>query len=324
MSRQEWNRFLNALNQIKSNESLSSRRNPDIRPYEDLAVLHTEFVEEAHGGAYFLPWHRIFIFLYESLLREVDPRITIPYWNWAIDNNQNAARSSVWDLCGSSTGSEANPQCINNGPWAGWWSNHPNTHCLRRGFTSGTNGQFPPLESWNTLLNLINSDISYQEFATTLEALHGSVHVGIGGDMTVLGSAPNDPMFFMHHAFVDLIYYRWQRNGLGNYNKFGGTHPTLNGASAQRSDMLFAFNRIARHGLRMNCVRYENSRAMDNADLPPGMRGRTAREQPAEETPVPIIFTNESGPKNVNSTAAPDEEQAKKALEVLQKLSKNS
>jgi hypothetical protein len=38
---------------------------------------------------------------------------------------------------------------------------------------------------------------------------HNAVHQFIGGSMSGFGS-PNDPAFFLHHAFVDYIYMTWQ------------------------------------------------------------------------------------------------------------------
>lgn len=39
-----------------------------------------------------------------------------------------------------------------------------------------------------------------------LELHHGGVHVYIGGDMSILNTAANDPLFFMHHAFIDYLW----------------------------------------------------------------------------------------------------------------------
>ncbi|WP_257349261.1 tyrosinase family protein [Pseudalkalibacillus decolorationis] len=35
--------------------------------------------------------------------------------------------------------------------------------------------------------------------------LHNRVHVWIGGDMQFVPTAPNDPVFFLHHANVRLL-----------------------------------------------------------------------------------------------------------------------
>jgi tyrosinase len=39
--------------------------------------------------------------------------------------------------------------------------------------------------------------------------LHNRVHVWVGGQMGT-GASPNDPVFWMHHAFVDRLWSQWQ------------------------------------------------------------------------------------------------------------------
>ena len=48
-----------------------------------------------------------------------------------------------------------------------------------------------------------------------VHALHNLVHVFVGGTMEYVSTSPNDPIFFLHHSFVDRIYEKWLRK----YNK---------------------------------------------------------------------------------------------------------
>lgn len=319
LSEAEWQRFLRALNTLKFNST--SRRNPSISAFEDLAVIHTEFVQEAHGGAYFLPWHRLFLYLYESLLREIDPGLTIPYWNWSVERPDNAAQSSIWNRFGHHSATQTEPQCVDEGPWAGWTTNHQTPHCLMRGLTTGPFGTFPPLEPYFNIMNLISSDLDFYSFATTVEAIHGSAHVGVGGDMAILGTAPNDPIFFMHHAFVDYIWYRWQRNGGGSPGRYGGTHPTLNGGEVSRDDRMAEFMKTVGDAQGLNCVRYIDSESMLNYVGPWGVQGRTSnvRGSPAPKPSHEILFSPEEN-KTSQSFAVVSEDQAAIADAVLKSL----
>ncbi|GAA0592419.1 hypothetical protein HPO96_05615 [Kribbella sandramycini] len=52
---------------------------------------------------------------------------------------------------------------------------------------------------------------TYDVFASFFESdQHGMPHVALGGHMGSAGS-PNDPAFWLHHAFVDKVWADWQR-----------------------------------------------------------------------------------------------------------------
>ncbi|HYO67667.1 MAG TPA: tyrosinase family protein, partial [Archangium sp.] len=53
----------------------------------------------------------------------------------------------------------------------------------------------------------INEPVPFCQFAGC--RMHGQVHVWIAGLMGS-GAAPNDPLFFLHHANVDRIWAEWQ------------------------------------------------------------------------------------------------------------------
>ena len=50
----------------------------------------------------------------------------------------------------------------------------------------------------------------YETFNTNLEVLHGYIHYDIGGDMSQLPTAPFDPIFWLHHNFIEKLYNEWQ------------------------------------------------------------------------------------------------------------------
>lgn len=56
--------------------------------YDDYVWLHNQVGFGAHRGSAFGPWHREFLRQFEFDLQQVsgDPELTIPYWDWTIDN----------------------------------------------------------------------------------------------------------------------------------------------------------------------------------------------------------------------------------------------
>jgi tyrosinase len=57
---------------------------------------------------------------------------------------------------------------------------------------------------------------------TTSSQLHNRVHLWVGGSMTPMTS-PDDPVFFLHHCFIDKIWADWQAKQLEE-NPTGAPH----------------------------------------------------------------------------------------------------
>jgi Common central domain of tyrosinase len=83
----------------EQNEYLASiRRLKDNGLYDEFVQVHIQNEAASHGTPEFLPWHRWFIYQFESALRQVsaDPCITLPYWDWENDAGKES-RSHIFD-----------------------------------------------------------------------------------------------------------------------------------------------------------------------------------------------------------------------------------
>ncbi|HEU5284966.1 MAG TPA: tyrosinase family protein, partial [Sphingomicrobium sp.] len=62
--------------------------------------------------------------------------------------------------------------------------------------------------------------------------LHNRVHLWVGGSMVPMTS-PNDPVFFLHHCFIDKIWADWQaaNEALWREQGYPGTAPQYNPVS---------------------------------------------------------------------------------------------
>lgn len=60
----------------------------------------------------------------------------------------------------------------------------------------------------------MNACNSYNDYAKMencqLYGPHAYTHDGLGGVMSDVTSSPGDPLFYLHHAFVDRNYRNWQ------------------------------------------------------------------------------------------------------------------
>lgn len=48
-----------------------------------------------HGWEQFLTWHRLYLYYFELVLQDFDPTVTVPYWDWTDQYEQNKAVTEV-------------------------------------------------------------------------------------------------------------------------------------------------------------------------------------------------------------------------------------
>jgi tyrosinase len=189
--------------------------------YDTYVQHHMNFMSSAHRASAFFPWHREFLRRYERDLRAIDASVTLPYWDWTVDNSPT---SSLWadDFMGPN-GRPTDGQVM-TGSFAfsgGAWPLSFDGPFLRRRFGVSTSTLPTPGDVTNALattpydLSPYNAGFSLAGFRNTAEGwrngpqLHNRVHVWVGGSM-LPASSPNDPVFFLHHCFVDKLWMDWQ------------------------------------------------------------------------------------------------------------------
>jgi tyrosinase len=174
-----------------------------------------------HQSASFLPWHRRYLLDFERRLQAINPAVTLPYWNWTVDRTP-AAPVFAADFLGGD-GRPGDRQVV-TGPFA--YATTRWTIAVRvdsrpylvRELATGTPSLPTPAQLATALSRTPYdtapwSDRSTLGFRTVLEGfgtpnLHNLVHVWVGGHMLQTVS-PNDPLFFLHHAFIDKCWSDW-------------------------------------------------------------------------------------------------------------------
>ena len=210
LTAQEKSRFVAALLALKA----------DGR-YDQYVQTHMNAMQAAHRGPAFLPWHREFLRRLELDLQTIDATVTLPYWDWTIDRS---ATSSLWDP--SFMGGDGRPSDgqVMTGPFAlsgGDWPLAFDGPDLRRRFGISAPALPSPTDATAALEQTVYDVApwtmsSSSGFRNRLEGwisgpqLHNLVHVWVGGSMLPM-SSPNDPVFFLHHCFVDKLWADWQR-----------------------------------------------------------------------------------------------------------------
>ncbi|RKP04727.1 hypothetical protein THASP1DRAFT_10222, partial [Thamnocephalis sphaerospora] len=193
---------------------------PRPNTYDRFVDLHVKFANSTHGFPEFLPWHRAYILDFEKALREIDASIALPYWDWSYDS-QAPELSPVWSPDWYGGNGRSSDNCVIDGQWANWEPFYPVPHCLTREWNNNTNiiSAYHPPEAIRYFQE--NTQL-YDDFRLYLEVpAHVLVHLSIGGEMATLFS-PNDPLFWLHHAFIDKVWADWQELSPRNSEAYDG------------------------------------------------------------------------------------------------------
>jgi len=205
-------------------------------------------------GPLFLPWHRKFLQDFETALQvEADNcDLAVPYWNSHLEAG-DLWGSVVWNSNRYGGRVEYTPPsaatgfmdefkipnaekcedildlgfvqiknvdfCITDGISGGW--SHPGGFgctgkCVHRRPGSGR------LNSFASVVAYLERNEKFETMNQWLDGQHAAMHASIvGGDMGNVNDSPIDPVFFLHHGFVDRMFAWWQE-----YHTLKGGAPT--------------------------------------------------------------------------------------------------
>ena len=108
--------FVDAVRAVKKKPSPWA---PGLSVYDTFVLWHRDAfgcaIMAAHMGPAFLPWHRQFLRMFEQQLQSVEPTVTLPYWDWTVDNTAGAY---LWadDFMGGN-GDPTQNYAVTNGPF---------------------------------------------------------------------------------------------------------------------------------------------------------------------------------------------------------------
>lgn len=191
--------------------------------YEDLVALHQDLTNNVHQNAKFLLWHRYYLWVFEDMLRAEcgynagllwfdESRYAGRFQESSIFSNQYFGSVAIGGRC-VTDGVFRNMNVI-IGPGSG-----SQLRCLSRNhradWTANTN---------SGVVSNCNNINGYADMARCSEGgAHAWGHNGIGGEMLDMFSSPGDPVFFLHHAFIDRNYRIWQNANSARTTYVDGT-----------------------------------------------------------------------------------------------------
>jgi tyrosinase len=188
---------------------------PDNRGYQYFANWHgVAFGICQHHNDLFLPWHRGYLYHFELALQDVDPQVTVPWWNWMDEPGlpQIFADATVAGGPNVLLGAPIKPTGVQAQP--GW----PTETTRDPGAPQDPAPLAPPLRSGMIggqqvdYYDWMMKSPTYSQFEQRCWRLHDNIHVWVGGTMSDPNWAAYDPIFWSHHAMVDRLWRIWQHN----------------------------------------------------------------------------------------------------------------
>jgi tyrosinase len=169
---------------------------------------------QAHNGVvgasepFFLPWHRMFVFFFEAIVRQAsgNPNFALPYWNYSIAGATHGVIPPEFTkqndpTFGSLYIGKRNPGVNTGTP-------------IDQGQPDSPLDPGPALAECQYLPNGAKQGFNLKLDST----VHGQVHVltGNGQNMGTIPWAAGDPVFWMHHCNIDRLWASWNAGGRKN------------------------------------------------------------------------------------------------------------
>ncbi|KAI5854711.1 hypothetical protein BZA05DRAFT_434947 [Tricharina praecox] len=216
--------------------------------YEDFAAEHKLRTPFVHVESQFLPWHRYFVWVYENALRkQCGYEGTQPYWDYSLDSHPGELRDSpIFDVehgfggAGESVGpfpemppglpTGSGGGCQKDGPFKDWtihiavrnFTELRDDRCLTRSINEKVGRNWCTREVEEVVKRQPDYISMYQNLQGALGpydqyfGLHPCGHFIAGGPKAgadiYLG--PVDPLFYLHHANIDRIWWEWQARNI--------------------------------------------------------------------------------------------------------------
>ena len=112
----------------------------------------------------------------------------LPYWDWTEDENV----PSLWEGIRAPIQEGALGQCSGNG----FTSRDPRPQVNPARLKAGVRAAL--------------MEETFEGFSQRLEIPHGDLHVNMGCDMRWIETTSYDPLFYLHHTYVDYVFAYWQ------------------------------------------------------------------------------------------------------------------
>jgi len=183
---------------------------------------------QAHFTSAFFPWHRYYTYELETQIRNLGPQyscFSLPYWDWSIDAGDES-NSLIFSTGLGKDGNVSNNYCVQDG-----WFNvgnfsqkylcdditSSNPQCCLKRFLCPKCYFMPLKTSIEIASDIINNayygndTIGYRRTHENFAHAYAHLFICYSSKCHMYGYySPNDPLFWLHHSFVDYQWALWQ------------------------------------------------------------------------------------------------------------------
>ncbi|RPA88302.1 Di-copper centre-containing protein [Ascobolus immersus RN42] len=236
LSNKEKDNFLKAVNCLhKQKKAKTTKFYPGATTrFEDFIAEHKQQTPYIHLVGHFLPWHRLFIAEFENTIRkECKYDGGVPYWDYTKDSEDIALAPVFADSHGfggngtpppGTSPEPFVPYCVTTGPFANWTLNIgpgvsqerlAEPRCLSRSIWKdiATVWMAPEIEAeikrqtyFGAMTRSLEGEPTFEEVG-----MHGAGHFVVGGTSSDVFTSNTEPIFYLHHANLDRIWWEWQQ-----------------------------------------------------------------------------------------------------------------
>ncbi|KAK4168449.1 hypothetical protein QBC43DRAFT_360360 [Cladorrhinum sp. PSN259] len=178
--------------------------------YDEFQSVHVYQAGIAHFVGQFLPFHRLYVHAHEHALRtHCNYTGAQPYWDETVDAGAFSTSQTLKDFGGDGSGDN---ECISSASIFGTYLNpigpgyRLRDHCIQRKVSN-----FASTAAAKDTVDGCLAKKTYLDLWNCVESgPHGAGHGGVGSGMTNPVSSPGDPIFYLHHTWLDKLWAVWQ------------------------------------------------------------------------------------------------------------------
>ncbi|PGH31737.1 hypothetical protein GX50_05460 [[Emmonsia] crescens] len=204
-----------------------------VSRFDDFQALHVHAAYMSHFVGAFLPFHRLLLYNHETALREeCGYKGYQPYWYEQKDAGKFSSADIFDPVYGFGGDGSSKEGCITDGPFANYTNSlgpgyEITDHCIDRKFNDEV--------SLYTSRERVENCTSQLDWISAWHCIerepHAGGHNGVGGQMAKGVSSSGDPIFYLHHAWIDKMWWDWQSKELpARLSEMGGTNLMREGA----------------------------------------------------------------------------------------------